>query len=694
MAYKPKNFEFNKALPVWEEGKEKEPNTNLIFRAVFNKGEDTLLRIAGQMHYVVRINGKLLFEGPARCAAGWNRADEFRLDSWLDENENILSVAVEGLYATGFSAVRQPSFLCAEIEQDGKIIAATGVSGFEAIRYNERIKKTQRYSYQRPFSEAYHFDGTAEKFMRDIKFKADRVSLKVTENKRFITRNVPFPLYTAAELEKIQTMGCGYDEKAPIKFKDRSLTEVNEFWTAVKKDELDICASDIADRLVFGQDGSNYSLYDAKQEYTGIIEADIAVSEDARIVILFDEVLEDGAINFARLQCCNSIVCDFKKGKYNFSTLQLYSARYIGIAVIRGKATAENIRIRRVEYPDNLVRTKKFSDGNIQKIFNAGRETFKQNAVDILMDCPSRERAGWLYDSTFISRAEYAFTGKSIVTKNYLENFIIAEEYPLIPENMIPGCYPADNDGGNPANGYILNCALWFVIQLKDYFDFSHDNELIDGAKDKVYGVLKFFKQFFNDDGLIARTRGWVFIEHSGANRFQQDISYPLNMLFCCAQKKAGELYNDSSLVSKSEEMKKKITEKSFDGHFFVDNAVYRDGVPVNTENHSEHCQYGAFFFGIADREHFSELWDELMKTTEDTKGLVPTAMWSGKTLRIQLLAANGMFEKAKESVEAYCLHMALRTGTLWEFDNSSASCCHGFESSNAAWMLCDKVNF
>ena len=141
MAYKPKNFEFNKALPVWEEGKEKEPNTNLIFRAVFNKGEDTLLRIAGQMHYVVRINGKLLFEGPARCAAGWNRADEFRLDSWLDENENILSVAVEGLYATGFSAVRQPSFLCAEIEQDGKIIAATGVSGFEAIRYNERIKR-------------------------------------------------------------------------------------------------------------------------------------------------------------------------------------------------------------------------------------------------------------------------------------------------------------------------------------------------------------------------------------------------------------------------------------------------------------------------------------------------------------------------------------------------------------------------
>lgn len=432
MTYQPQYFSFKKALPVWEEGSEKEPNTNLIFRTAIYGTRGVTLRLAGQMHYVVRLNGDLLFEGPARCADGYNRADELFVKP--SKRRNVLSITVEGLYATGFSAVRQTSFICAEIEQKGRIVAATGGSGFEAIKFTERIKKTQRYSYQRPFSEAYHFDGTAEKFMRDIKFKADRVSLKVTENKKFITRNVPFPLYTAAELEKIQTMGCDYDENAPIKFKDRSLTEVNEYWTAVKKDELDICASDIADRLVFGQDGSNYSLYDAKQEYTGIIGADIAVSEDARIVILFDEVLEDGAINFARLQCCNSIVCDFKKGKYNFSTLQLYSARYIGIAVIRGKATAENIRIRRVEYPDNLVRTKKFSDGNIQKIFNAGRETFKQNAVDILMDCPSRERAGWLYDSTFISRAEYAFTGKSIVTKNYLETLLLPRNILLFPK--------------------------------------------------------------------------------------------------------------------------------------------------------------------------------------------------------------------------------------------------------------------
>ena len=65
------------------------------------------------MHYVVRVNGELVCEGPARCAAGWSRVDEILLDGFLTSEKNVLAIIVEGLYATGFSAVRQPSFLCA-----------------------------------------------------------------------------------------------------------------------------------------------------------------------------------------------------------------------------------------------------------------------------------------------------------------------------------------------------------------------------------------------------------------------------------------------------------------------------------------------------------------------------------------------------------------------------------------------------
>lgn len=49
---------------------------------------------------------------------------------------------------------------------------------------------------------------------------------------------------------------------------------------------------------------------------------------------------------------------------------------------------------------------------------------------------------------------------------------------------------------------------------------------------------------------------------------------------------------------------------------------------------------------------------------------------------------------KAKENLESFCLNMALRTGTLWEFDDTFASCCHGFQSANVCWLLDTEIKF
>jgi len=45
----------------------------------------------------------------------------------------------------------------------------------------------------------------------------------------------------------------------------------------------------------------------------------------------------------------------------------------------------------------------------------AAVETFRQNVLDVYMDCPSRERGGWLCDSFFTSRIEKLLTGSSRV---------------------------------------------------------------------------------------------------------------------------------------------------------------------------------------------------------------------------------------------------------------------------------------
>ena len=54
------------------------------------------------------------------------------------------------------------------------------------------------------------------------------------------------------------------------------------------------------------------------------------------------------------------------------------------------------------------------------------------------------------------------------------------------------------------------------------------------------------------------------------------------------------------------------MRQQSYDGQFFVDNAVLKDGKFVPTHNRTETCQYYAFFFGVATPETYPHLFKTL----------------------------------------------------------------------------------
>ena len=153
-----KSVRFEKAVPVWQAGMEREKNHNLLFRAVVPAREGAVLRIAGHTHFQLRVNGRFVAVGPARAGHGYYRVDEYALDGLLTEPENVISVLVAGYAVNSFAYLDMPSFLCCEVLAGEELLAATGVCGFEAVLYTQRVKKVQRYSFQRPFAESYVFD--------------------------------------------------------------------------------------------------------------------------------------------------------------------------------------------------------------------------------------------------------------------------------------------------------------------------------------------------------------------------------------------------------------------------------------------------------------------------------------------------------------------------------------------------------
>lgn len=702
-----KKYTFKEAVPVWEKGHQLTKNHSLIFRAIIEGNEEIKLSIASHSRYQIFVDGVFYAAGPARAGHGFYRVNEYTLKNELSEKKTIISIIAAGYNVNSFYLLDMPSFLCAEIERNNEIIYSTGKKDFEASRYCARIQKTPRYSFQRPFTECYILDAYYDLFMTDAETKLRAAELEKTEDKSFIERTSPYCLYSEKKVKEIVSKGILIPDKDRRYFKDRSLKNIDEELKGFKEKELDTSPvnelyaykTQIMEDGGYGMESVSLGInccciYDMGQNNTGYIRLSLTAEHDTVIYAVFNEILPDGKCPDPGKDACENVIKWAIQGgrTYDIVSFEPYTFRYIQIISMYSPTLVTNVSLYEECYPETLVtNTKKMPTKNLQKIYDAAVSTFRQNSTDIFMDCPSRERAGWLCDSFFTARVEKELTGKSLVEHDFIENFIIPEKFNDIPDGMLPMCYPADHYSGS----YIHNWAFWFVLQLKGYLERSGDRELIDTAKKRVYELLEFTKKYENKDGLLQKIDSWIFVEWSKANDFVLDINYPSNMLYSKVLDTVAELYFDEELHTKAENLRKTIRKKSFDGEFFCDNAKLTiTGNARRTKNHSETCQYYAFFTKTATKEMYPELYEKMFtefgpdRNPETTYPKVPVSnAFIGNYLRLFILFEDGEYDKMLREIESFFLPMAEKTGTLWENMTDYASCCHGFASHVAYWL-------
>lgn len=700
-------YTFKEAVPVWEKEQQLTKNHSLIFRAVIDGNEEIKLSIAAHTRYQIFVDGSFFAAGPARAGHGYYRVNEYTIKNELSEKQTVISIIAAGYNVNSFYLLDMPSFMCAEIERNGEILYSTGKKDFETSQFASRITKVPRYSFQRPFTECYIFDAYYDLFMTDPCARLKPAELENTPEKNFIGRTSPYCIYTENKADKIVSKGILIPDKDRRYFKDRSLTNIDDTLKGFTEKELDASPANelYAYRTQIMEDGG-YSMesvslginccciYDMGKNNTGYIRLSVTAEHDTVIYAVFNEILPDGKCPDPGKDSCQNVVKWAIQGgrTYDFVSFEPYTFRYIQIISMYAPTLVTNVSLIEECYPESLVtNTKKMPTDNLQKIYDAAVSTFRQNTTDIFMDCPSRERAGWLCDSFFTARVEKELTGRSLVEHDFIENFIIPEKFNHIPEGMLPMCYPGDH----PDGCYIHNWAFWFVLQLKEYYERSGDREIIDAAKTRVYQLLGFTEKYENEDGLLQKIDSWIFVEWSQANDFVLDINYPSNMLYSKVLDAASELYSDNVLHEKAEKLRETVRKKSFDGTFFCDNAVINEnGEAIRTQNHTETCQYYAFFTKTATKETYPELYEKMFtvfgpdRNTDETYPDVPVSnAFIGNYLRLFILFEDGEYEKILKETESFFLPMAEKTGTLWENMSDYASCCHGFASHVAYWL-------
>ncbi len=697
-------MEFIKAKPIWLEGLSGEMNIQAGFKAKLKKeqGKSYKICITAATLYRMYINGEFVCYGPARAAHGYGRVDVVDITDRLDRDENIIAVEVAGYYCGTYYNVKQTSFLCAEIVADEEVVAATGYD-FNGIRLYERVQKCHRFSFQRSFTDIWELKRDDVRYLwktEDIPFDPTQL---VDVDVKFLDRHAVMPKFNVAGeakyiesgiLEPCEMRNGVMNERYIVPsqffecFPDEEI-EKKPLVTDISTKKMKVETLDTYGEAVIKEGG--YVILDLSRNYSGFVKTQIVANKDSDIMIVMDEVLnKEGVPDPIGKMSANQIMGYYLAesiNTYDLESFEAYGFRYALVAVTKGEILLKNFCVREYAYPLHNLPNINISDERLKKIYDASVETFRQNVVDVYMDCPTRERAGWLCDSYFMSQSEYFYTGDCNVERDFVDNYAKYTARWNIPQGMVPMCYPAEHANSD----FIPQWSMWLLLEIEQYLtrDKNADKE---NYRNLCYGILDFFKKYENADGLAERIPGWNFVEWSKANSWVRDINYPTNMMYARIMEIVGTIYGDSTLIEKCEALRKVIIEKSFDGQLFVDNAIYNeDGIAVNTENHSETCQYYAFMFGLVKDindpkySYIKELVLNVFGPDRGEKGIMPeiepSNAFMGIYIRMELLYKWGMYEKLLDEIVGFFGKMADLTGTLWEHNRVCASLNHGFAS-------------
>jgi len=700
---------FRTARPIWPRGRDKEMNLFVGFRAVFEAPVDqgVKLNIAGATLYRVFLNGKFLASGPARGPHGYFRVDSWDISRLLSSGKNVLCIEVAGYNVNSYYVLNQPSFVQAEVTTSSAVLASTAGKGspLKATILTERVQKAQRYSFQRSFSEVYQLDERLANWRERADAVFETAECAASETRNLIERGVSYPDYATRQPELIAAAGTfrwgakgpkslaedhsvpfgakisptllGYPENelAAIPYLDLQRTESA---TNTRVDEQYASGKPI--RLA----ANEFRIFDFGANLTGFFGATVTVSAPAKLYFTFDETLTNGDVDFTRLMCVNIVAYTLAPGSYNLECFEPYVMRFLKCMVQEGECEIERVFLREFTNPDVWTSHFQSSDEDLNELFAAGRDTFRANTLDFFTDTPSRERAGWLCDSSFTAQVAPLLTGHTKTEKCFFQNFLLPEHFARIPEGMIPMCYPADHYDGQ----FTPTWALWFLVQLEQYGIRSGDSATIEAFKPRVLGLLEYFKPFQNEFGLLENLKGWVFIEWSKANDYAVGVSFPANMLYSAALDAVGRMYKLHEFEAQAQALRETIRRQSYDGEFFVDNAVRSAGKLAATRNRSETCQYYAFYFNVATRETSPELWQKLRtefgpkrRETRAYPDVPPSNAFMGNIMRLDLLSRSGLTDQLVEESKIFFLPMAELTGTFWENMGNEASMNHAFGS-------------
>lgn len=707
-------YQFQEAKAVWISAPVNTYNQFAAFHTCLEaqSAGSVKVAIAARSYYRMYLDGEMVASGPARTAKGYCRVDEISL-----ELKGKCHLAVE---AAAYSkpekycndCTMEPGLLVVEVtDEKGKVLSATGWDSWTCRELTYRRSMAETMSHCRGIVEYY--DLTPDSFnWRTEELPGKPEILK--EAVSYLQRRAPYASQLQISVPVLQRICDISSGETKGTDSDRILAKLaNPKWYQLIPEENYFLESLAAEKeSVFtgicqvrrngkGQPyvritpGSRPSavLWKIPQSEVGFLDFSVTVDDSCIIDVIHSDHLDSSGMlkgNAYAARYC------LQKGSYHLTTFEPKLVQYIKF-VIRSKGSAKLSAPAILDdtYPDNGNTCFQCDDGDLNRIYEAARRTLRLNTLDIFMDCPERERGGWLCDSYFTARGAWQLFGDLSVEKDFLENFMLTDagEYwnGFFPE-VYPGVRGTSGDVG------IRNWSFWLILQLHDYVRRSGNWQFARKHQQRIEKFVSGVLSLRGESGLLENT-GTLFVDWSLSNSSfaLEPISVPINCLAVCMLEKAAELYSREDWKTTAGEMRRIITELDNGGPFSGrGDSAYMDNVNGEIKLKRGTCQTesgtalelwsGFHSDDTAFRNKFiCEMGSSPQYRADPNIG--KSNLFIGLMIRFDLLARLGKTDVlVKELKDLYLEELRIGAGTLFEGIHDRSG-CHGFNAYAGALL-------
>ncbi len=691
------------------------------FYAPINSTEEissAVIRVTARSLYRLFINGTPVLYGPARTAHGYARVDELDVSGHLRHGLNHIAIEVVayGRDYPGYNhysndCTLEDGLLIAELMLNGMVVLATGRDDIRTCAITARAPESERISHSRECTEVYHMDAAYSDWRLGM---ADFIAaVPVTAEPIYLRHDAGIPTLECFPVRELVAFGaCRIDSDRPV---SSLFYEVNspaydalpEHPTADCRRTVEVSrtvtARSTAQGLTLGGADSFYALYDVGTSHVGFVRLSVTCETEGILDLVHSELLDtDGTIPYYHNQVTRLYL---PAGRTEFLAMEPALARYLKLIFRHtGTATVHDVAILDDSYPDEHRATFLCSDENVNRLYQAAKLTLRLNTRDIFMDCPERERGGWLCDSLWTGRAAALMLADTRVEREFLENFLLTPADGMF-HAFFPEVYPAVKPDYKTMTG-ITTWSFWLMCEVCEFIRRTGDIAFREEHRARITGFVEGSRFFLGASGLLENLP-WLFIDWSMANlpEHNQPISTAANALYAYMLSELGHTFGDPAWTAEARRIRARLralvcgTDTPETIRLIPDGfTVSPDGTLRPNGHYSEAAMYTA-------------LWSELFQPGEcpilermvrDRMGPAPlyaknpnvggSQLFIGLCIRLDMLARREHYGKLYDDMRAlYDPQLREGPGTLWEngiIDTSSR--CHGFTSHAGVHLLRD----